>query len=158
MTQLIAPAPVRRAVTVKGDPDTAFAVFTGNMGKWWPKSHSIGASPQADVVVEPRAGGRWYERGEDGSECPWGHVIDWDPPGRVLLAWQLNAQWAYDPALVTEVEVRFTDAGGGTTRVELEHRLLERFGEQAEMVAAGIGSPEGWQGILGQYAALMAAG
>jgi uncharacterized protein YndB with AHSA1/START domain len=147
----IKPVPVRKQVFVAVEPERAFAVFTGHMGVWWPKGHSVGSSPQKDVVVEPRTGGRWFERAEDGSESMWGHVIAWDPPHRVLLAWQLNAEWTYDPALVTVVEVRF-DAHDGGTMVHLEHSGLERMGDAAEAVRKSIDSPDGWGGILASYA------
>jgi uncharacterized protein YndB with AHSA1/START domain len=158
MNALITPAPVRRSVLVDTDPARAFSIFTARMGAWWPKGHSVNqGSKQADVVVEPRPGGRWFERGEDGSECPWGHVIAWDPPGRVLLAWQLDANWTFNPALVTEVEVTFMKEGDGKTRVLLEHQLIERFGELAARTREALDSPHGWQGIIDLYAALVAA-
>ncbi|MEK6375320.1 MAG: SRPBCC domain-containing protein [Acidobacteriota bacterium] len=111
---------------------------------------------QKEVVVEappePRPSGRWYEVGVDGVECDWGHVLVWEPPRRIVLAWQLNAQWEYEPSLITEVEVTFTPVGDASTRVELEHRYLERFGEMEETVRQGIDSPEGWGGLLQMYA------
>ena len=102
-------------------------------------------------VIEPRAGGRWYEVCEDGSQCDWGKVLVWEPPASLVLAWQLDAQFQYDPNLLTEVEVRFT-AEGATTRVDLEHRNLERFGPDAEKMRTSIDSPKGWPDILRQYA------
>jgi len=156
MSLRIAPAPVRRDILVAAAPARAFSIFTSRMGAWWPKSHSVGKSPQADVVVEPRSGGRWFERGDDGSECPWGHVIDWDPPGRLLLAWQLDGTWSFNPDLVTEVEVTFTPEGDGKTRVRLEHRNLERFGAAADTARNALDSEGGWKGILDLYATLAA--
>ncbi len=152
MSRTIVPAPVRRAITVRAAPAKAFDVFTAGMGRWWLKTHSINGAPQAEVIVEPRAGGRWFERGEDGSECSWGHVIAWEPPTRVLLAWQIDGAFRFDPEFVTEVEVRFIPDGTGT-RVELEHRNLERFGEQANAVRATFESPNGWGGLLTAFAA-----
>ena len=114
-TLTIRPAPVRKSITVKADAARAFAVFTGRIGSWWPRSHCIASSPQKDVVLEPKVGGRWFEIGEDGSQCNWGMVLAWEPPLRVLLAWQINANWKYDPELVTEVEVTFTPVEGGAT-------------------------------------------
>ena len=151
----IAPAPVRKSIAVKAKPDRAFEVFTAGMGRWWAKEHLIGTSPLRDVVLEPRAGGRWFELNEDGSTCEWGRVLAWDPPGRVLLAWQLNADWKYDPSFVTELEVRFTPEGDGT-RVDLEHRNLDRFGDKAEGVRAALDSHEGWNLEISAYAAEMA--
>ncbi len=151
MNLTIAPAPVRKTLRVNAAPERAFEVFTAGMGRWWAKTHSINVSPQKDVIMEPRAGGRWYEVGEDGSECDWGHVIAWEPPGRVLLAWQVDSNWKFDPNLVTEVEVLFIADGDGT-RIELEHRHIERFGA-AEAHRAVLDSPEGWSLLLQNFAA-----
>jgi Activator of Hsp90 ATPase homolog 1-like protein len=149
----IRPEPVRRSVVVRTDVERAFAAFTGRIGRWWPRSHTIGSVPQADVILEPRPGGRWYERATDGSECEWGKVLVWDPPGRLILAWQLDANWKYDPALVLEVEVTFTPVETAVTRVDLEHRNLERYGARAPIVRDMIGSDRGWLAILKSYAA-----
>lgn len=151
--RLIRPAPVRKSIEVAVGRDRAFEVFTARIGRWWPRKKSIGASPQADVVLEPRAGGRWYERGEDGSETPWGEVLAFEPPARLLLAWRINAQWTYDPSCETEVEVLFREAGPGRTRVELEHRKLEAFGDRAEAMRTMFDGLDAWVGVLGAYAA-----
>jgi uncharacterized protein YndB with AHSA1/START domain len=100
-------------------------------------------------------GGRWFERGEDGSECDWGKVLAWEPPDRIVLAWQIDAQWRFDVNLVTEVEVRFIPEGQ-TTRVELEHRNIERLGAQADEARAALDSSGGWSGLLERYAASVA--
>jgi len=156
-TIAISPAPVRRSVKVNAAPPKAFRVFTSGMGKWWPKQHSLNSkSAQQDVIVEPHAGGRWYERSEDGSECEWGRVLTWEPPARVVLAWQITGNWQYDRDFETEVEVRFAADGSGT-RVELEHRNLERFGDKADEVRAAFDSPEGWDGGLQLFAKAVAA-
>jgi len=146
----IHPAPVRKSIHVNAPPQRAFEVFTAGIGRWWPKSHKIGAAEMEKPVIEPREGGRWYERDVDGSECEIGKVLVWEPPARLVLAWQLGADWKYDPDLVTEVEVTFTPESGGT-RVELEHRHLERMGEDAEAAREAIGSPNGWGLILQLY-------
>jgi uncharacterized protein YndB with AHSA1/START domain len=104
------------------------------------------------VIVEPRAGGRWFERGEDGSECQWGAVLVWEPPSRVVLAWQITADWTYDPNFATELELRFAAEGEHATRVELEHRHLERFGDRAQLAYETFSSPHGWSGLLARYA------
>ena len=148
----IRPAPVRKSITVKADTARAFEVFTGRIGSWWPRTHCIASSPPKDVVLEPKVGGRWFEIGEDGSQCDWGKVLAWEPPTRVLLAWQISADWKYDPDMVTEVEVTFTPVAGGATRVDLEHRNLERFGDKIEDVRSKIDSPNGWSTILKIYA------
>jgi uncharacterized protein YndB with AHSA1/START domain len=149
----IRPAPINRSVVVKADVARSFAAFTDRMGRWWPRTHSIGSTPLADVIVEPRVGGRWYERSTDGAECEWGKVLAWDPPGRLILAWQLDANWKYDPALVLEVEITFTALEGGMTRVDLEHRNLERYGDKAATVRDMVGSDNGWAGILKSFVA-----
>ena len=121
-------APVRKQLVVKAGQSRAFAVFTAEMSRWWPATHSILKSPLKECVLEPRVGGRWYAVGEDGSSCQTGYVIAWRPPEELVLAWQINAEWQYDPNLVTEVEVKFIAESAGTTRIELEHRHLERMG------------------------------
>lgn len=151
----ISPAPVRKSLRVAAPPDRAFEVFTAGLSRWWPATHSIGKAPLAAAVMEPRAGGRWFERGADGSECDWGRVLVWEPPSRLVLAWQIDAAWRFDPDLVTEVEVRFIPEGDGT-RVELEHRHLERMGETAEAARAALDSPGGWGGLLEGYAGVAA--
>jgi len=152
VTATITPAPIRKTVEVTAPPDRAFAFFTARMGRWWPHAHSLLKAPQQDVVIEPRRGGRWYERGVDGSEYNWGRVLAWEPPGRLVLAWQLDADWRYDPDLVTEVEVRFVALGAEATRVELEHRRLENFGARAAEARRRLDSPEAWRGTLDRFA------
>jgi uncharacterized protein YndB with AHSA1/START domain len=151
MTQVTLEA-VRREVTVPAPPERAFAVFTERFDSWWPRSHHIGEPEMAEAIIEPRAGGRWYERGVDGSACDWGEVLAYDPPHRVVLSWHLNGEWAYDPdpARASEVEVTFTPAGDGT-RVELVHRGFERHGATAEALRDGVTREGGWGGLLGRY-------
>jgi hypothetical protein len=141
-------APVRKQLVVKASQSRAFAVFTGEMSRWWPATHSILKSPLKESIVEPRVGGRWYAVGEDGSTCQTGYVIAWQPPQSVVLAWQINADWKYDAELITEVEVKFIAESNGTTRIELEHRYLERMGEKAATARDAVDSPRGWGGIL----------
>jgi uncharacterized protein YndB with AHSA1/START domain len=152
MTVTTRAAPVRKAITVEVPPARAFEVFSARMGHWWPAIHSIGASPQKAVVIEPRLSGRWYEIGEDGSECDWGEVLAWEPPARLVLAWRIGADWRFDPGLLTEVEVRFVPVGERATRVELEHRLLDNMGEAAEAARAKFDDERGWSGLLALYA------
>ena len=142
-------APILLSVDVKAPPERAFALFTGHIGKWWPVGRTVAKTPHADVVIEPHAGGRWFEVDADGVETPWGKVVSWEPPGRVVLGWQLNSQWAYDPDLVTEVELSFTAQDGGT-RVTLEHRNLERFGADADKLAGQLGG--GWPTFMNIFA------
>lgn len=147
----VKPAPVRKSVRVTGTPERAFAVFANRIANWWPATHTILKSPLADTIIEPRDGGRWYQVGEDGSQCDIGRVLAWQPPERLLLAWQLNADWAFDPELLTEVEVTFVAEGDGATRVDLEHRGLERMGAKAEETRARIDAPNGWSAILESF-------
>ena len=152
MNGLIQPAPVRRSIEVKVSQKRAFEVFTGSIAAWWPRSHHIGEADIKSITIEPRVGGRWYETGEDGVETEWGRVLVWDPYGRLVLAWQVSAAFKYDPNLETEVELSFTPTGDRETRVDLEHRNLERFGEKAEQVRTQVGSPGGWTKVLEDYA------
>ena len=149
MTLTIRPAPVVSTLLVTAPPESAFRTFTEGMGRWWPKSHSIGKSPIAAVVMEPRVGGSWREIGEDGTACDWGRVAVWEPPGRLVLIWQIASDWTFDTTLETEVEVTFVAEPGGT-RVTLEHRKLEAYGGRAAEMAGMFTS--GWQTILGAFA------
>jgi len=147
----IAAAAVKKSVTVEAPIERAFSAFAA-MGDWWVKTHTIAASDQKDVTMEPRAGGRWYETGMNGEQCDWGKVAEWQPPHRMLLLWQISADWKFDPDLITEVEVRFTEEGKNRTRVELEHRKLEAYGAAAKAMAESFGSEGGWSGLLAAYA------
>lgn len=149
--------PVRREITVEATQAHAFHVFTMGIDGWWPRQHHIGRSPLQRAVLEPRPQGRWYSICEDGSECDVGRVLVWEPPKRLVLAWQITAEWKYDPRFVTEVEVNFIAEGSKRTLVTLEHRDLERFGDGAETVRKAIGSPGGWGAILESFARLAQA-
>ena len=151
MSQTIAPAAIKKTLTVRATPEKAFAIFTE--GHWWPKTHSIGPSPLKTAVIEPRVGGRWYGRLEDGSDALWGDVLAWEPPTRLVLAWRITAEWAYDPSLLTEIEVRFTALGDGETRVDFEHRGLERFGASEAAINARTSMDGGWGLILDSFKA-----
>jgi uncharacterized protein YndB with AHSA1/START domain len=142
-------APVCLTVHTKAAPAQAFEIFTKKMGRWWPRGSTVAAHPHDDVVVEPRVAGRWFERDADGRETQWGHVLVWDPPSRLVLAWQLGSDRKYDPSLITEVEIRFAPTPQGGTNVMLEHRNLERFRKDADHRAVAIG--EGWSLMLSKY-------
>ncbi len=147
-------APVRKEIVVEASQARAFRAFTQEHGAWWPlASHHIAEKPAETAIIEPRAGGRWFERATDGSECQWGKVLVWDPPGRIVLAWQIGADWKHDPAFSTEVEIRFVALGPAKTRVELEHRQLERFADAAEGMRGAFDSEGGWGGMLKLFAA-----
>ena len=153
MTVTIKLAPVRKSITVEAPLERAFGVFTAGIGRWWPVQYSIGKSPIRNVVVEPHTGGRWYEVGEDGSQCDWGDVLKWEAPDRVLLAWRITTDWRYDPELLTELDIRFTALSQNSTRVELEHRLLENLGEGAEKTRQLFDTEPGWNTLLAAYGA-----
>jgi uncharacterized protein YndB with AHSA1/START domain len=143
-------APIRREVTVKTSPARAFDAFTKEMIRWWP-NYAIGANPYVAIEIEPREGGRWYERDAEGAETQWGKVLTWDPPGRLVLAWQIDASFKHDPKVMTEVELTFTAQAGGTTLVTFEHRKLELLGESAAIAAEQMRG--GWVGIIDGFAA-----
>ena len=138
--------PIRKRIVVAASQERAFAVFTSGIDRWWPRQHHIGSSPLERAVLEPRADGRWYSICADGSECDIGKV----------LAWQITADWKYDAAFLTEIEVRFIAEGDKRTRVELEHRNLERYGEKAAELRKTIDSSGGWGGILEAFGVVAA--
>jgi len=142
-------APIRRTIEVAVPPERAFALFTGRMHDWWPIGHSISDDPRIDIQMEGHANGWWGQIGERGTRTQWGKVLAWEPPERLLLAWQIDAQWQYDPDLVTELELTFTPVATNTL-VTLEHRNLERFGESAEKMAEQLRN--GWPGVVQHYA------
>ena len=144
---------VLKSITVAAPIALAFEVFTGRIESWWPMaSHHIGKADCAAGVIEPRAGGRWFERGVDGVECVWGQVLVWEAPRRVVLVWQLSAQWQFDPSIHTEVDVRFIVIDDRNTRVELEHRGLEAYGADVAGMRDILGSANGWPGMLDEFA------
>ncbi|GBE65882.1 ATPase [Mycobacterium sp. MFM001] len=146
---------VFRTLSVPLTQARAFELFTARMTDFWPKEHSIGSSELAEVVVEPYGGGRWFERGVEGSECQWGRVASWEPPRKVVLLWQIGADWRFDPDFETEVEVTFTPEGADRTRLDLRHRNLQRYGEATEQMRAIFDDPAGWTGTLANFADLV---
>jgi uncharacterized protein YndB with AHSA1/START domain len=148
-------ATVRKSITVKASAERAFQVFTEGFDTWWPRQHHIGKSPMTKAVIEGFPGGRCYNEQEDGTDCPWGEIVAWEPPRRFVMAWKINLQWQYetDPAKASEVEVSFTPEPDGSTRVDLEHRHLERHGDGWEGMRKQIDSTGGWGTLLALYAA-----
>ena len=146
-------APVRQAVSVAAPPERAFEMFVGQIGRWWPRGRTIAGKDHADIVIERRPGGRWFERAEDGDECDWGEVAAIEPPRRLELIWRLNREFKFDPAFATTVEIIFAAEGAGT-RVTLEHRDLHGFGAEAERLAGRLN--DGWTAMLGHYASYTA--
>jgi uncharacterized protein YndB with AHSA1/START domain len=147
--------PIRRDVVVGVPQQRAFDVFTAEMTRWWPPAHHIGSAPIEEIIIEPREGGRWYTRHEDGTETSTGFVSAWEPPERVVVTWQISADWKYDPTLATSVEVRFVAEAPDRTRVELEHRDLERYGPEAERMRMVFEQPGAWGATLEAYAAVV---
>ncbi|MDQ1723808.1 MAG: hypothetical protein QOG52_836 [Frankiaceae bacterium] len=151
--QNVAPIPaVRLDVRVKAPVERAFTVFTDGFGTWWPKTHTIASAPVERAIIEPSAGGRCYDRCDDGTECDWGTVLEWDPPRRLVLAWQVTHDWGYEPDAdhASRVTVTFTadsDSDGAGTLVQLVHDEFERHGdEKGRGVRAGVEG--GWAGPL----------
>jgi uncharacterized protein YndB with AHSA1/START domain len=145
---------VRTSIVVDAPIDRAFNVFTEDIGSWWPEDHHILQAELAEMVFEPRAGGHVYDRGLDGSECRWARVLAYEPPERILISWDISLQWQLesDPAKTSEIEVRFVPQGPNQTRVELEHRGLERHGDGWQQMRDAVGSPDGWNRGLGRFA------
>jgi uncharacterized protein YndB with AHSA1/START domain len=153
MTSVAPIPPITGTVTVGLPLDKAFEVFTGSMTTWWPHEFHIGQADVAEVVLEPGVGGRWFERGVDGSECDWGQVRVWEPPNRVVFTWQINGSFQFDPdpEHASEIDARFTTDGPGQTTVAVEHRYFERLvGGQA--VKDTINGGGGWALLLDTYA------
>jgi uncharacterized protein YndB with AHSA1/START domain len=147
------PDSVRRVVRVEAPQDVAWQVFTERMGAWWPLAmYKIGKANAVDAVIEPRVGGRWYERGDDGSTCDWGRVLAWEPYSRLVLSWDITADWQYDPALQTEIEVRFIPDGDRRTRVEFEHRRLDRYGDRRDEMRTIFDKTGDWGRLLAAFA------
>lgn len=144
---------VRKHLVVDAPCTRAFEVFTTEFDSWWPPSHHIGKAELLAAVIEPHVGGRWYEKGVDGSECDWGRVLAWEPPTRLVLSWHLNGQWEFDAdaAHASEIEVRFTPDGESRTVIAFEHRHIERS-VYAEQLRDGVDSPQGWTGLLARFA------
>ncbi|HEU4672196.1 MAG TPA: SRPBCC family protein [Candidatus Limnocylindrales bacterium] len=143
---------VRARVTVGVPIEHAFRVFTADMSAWWPRTHHIGAVPMSAAIVEPRAGGRWFELGDDGSQCDWGIVLAWDPPHHVALSWHLDGDFRYqrDGGRASRVDVRFRSESPTTTIVELEHSGLDRHGPTWRRLRDQVTG--GWATILGIFA------
>jgi uncharacterized protein YndB with AHSA1/START domain len=148
---------VQRQVVVDAPLERAFAVFTERFGEIKPREHNLLQAEIAATVFEPRVGGHIYDRGVDGSECHWARVLVFEPPNRVVFSWDISPAWQIesDPSRTSEVEVRFIPESEGRTRVELEHRHLDRHGEGWESERDGIASGDGWPLYLERFKALV---
>jgi uncharacterized protein YndB with AHSA1/START domain len=150
---------IRHEVTVDAPIERAFAVFTEDFGRFKPREHNLLAADIAETVFEPRVGGRLFDRGVDGSECQWARVLAYEPPDRVVFSWDISPRWQVETDLerTSEVEVRFVAEGADRTRVELEHRHLDRHLDGWQSVREGVDSGDGWPLYLRRYAELLAA-
>jgi uncharacterized protein YndB with AHSA1/START domain len=148
-TQIVVEAPIERA----------FSVFTEDFGSFKPPEHNMLDVEIAETVFEPRVGGHLYDRGVDGSECRWARVLAYEPPDRVVFSWDISPQWQIETDLdkTSEVEVRFISEAPERTRVELEHRHLDRHGEGWEPERDAVGSEGGWPLYLQRFAERIAA-
>ena len=155
MTQADA-AVVRREIVVNAPIDKAFTVFTDRFGDFKPPEHNMLQVPIAETIFEPKVGGNIVDRGADGSECRWARILAYDPPNRVVFSWDIGPTWQVesDPDLTSEVEVTFTAETPERTRIELEHRHLDRHGPGWESVRDGVAHDQGWPLYLDRYAAL----
>jgi uncharacterized protein YndB with AHSA1/START domain len=147
---------VRAAIVVEAPLERAFAVFTEDFGSFKPPEHNMLEVEIAETVFEPREGGHLYDRGVDGSECRWARVLAYEPPNRVVISWDISPRWQLETDLEksSEVEVRFVAEAPERTRVELEHRNLERHGEGWEGLRDGVDSDDGWPLYLQRFAGL----
>jgi uncharacterized protein YndB with AHSA1/START domain len=150
---------VRTSVVVEAPVALAFDVFTEGIGSWFPREYNLLDAEIAERVFEPHVGGRVYDRGSDGSECNWARVLAYEPPHRVVISWDISPQWQIesDHTRTSEVEVRFSAEAEDRTRVDLEHRNLERHGEGWQSLRDALGSDNGWPGCLRTFAERLAA-
>ncbi len=154
MTVQAADTSVRKSIVVEAPIERAFSVFTEGMASWWPPDHHILDEELAETVFEPRVGGNVYDRGVNGGECRWARVLAYEPPDRFVISWDINTEWQLetDLAKTSEVEVRFIAEAPDRTRVELEHRNLDRHGDGWEPMRDSIGSGRGWSMLLERFA------
>lgn len=147
---------VRRQIVVNAPISQAFEVFTERFGDFKPREHNLLQAPIAETVFEPRVGGNIYDRAVDGTECRWARILAFESPARVVFSWDISPRWQLEtnPDLTSEVEVRFFAETPERTRVELEHRNLDRHGSGWESVRDGVGNEAGWPLYLQRYAAL----
>jgi uncharacterized protein YndB with AHSA1/START domain len=157
MTSTAPIPPITGTVTLAVPVERAFEVFTGSVNSWWPHQYHIGRAEVAEVVLEPEVGGRWFERGVDGSECDWGRVLIWEPPTRLVFTWQINGSWQFDPdpARASEIEARFTAAGPEQSLVEVQHLYFERL-DGGQAIHDAINGGGGWALLLDGYAKTVA--
>jgi uncharacterized protein YndB with AHSA1/START domain len=158
MTTQTEQSSVTMSIVVQAPAARAFEVFTAEMTTWWPPDHHILRSELKEMVIEPRVGGHIYDVGVDGSECHWARVLAFEPPSRFVFSWDIGLDWQVenDPSRTSEVEVRFVPESPERTRVELEHRNLDRHGTGWEAMRDAVGSPGGWMVGLERFASAAA--
>lgn len=158
MTQQDA-AVVRRSITVDAPIERAFTVFTRQLGDFKPKEHNLLGVPIAETVFEPHVGGHIYDRGTDGTECRWARVLAFEPPDRVVFSWDISPYWQVETDLdhTSEVEIRFVAEAPERTRLDLEHRNIERHGPGWEGVRDGVADDAGWTLYLDRFADMLTA-
>jgi hypothetical protein len=150
MTELATIEPITKTVLVRCDPETAFRVFTAEIGTWWPtETHAVNEGRVRELVFEQRQGGELYEISDSGERCHWARVTAWEPAARLVLDWHVDP----DAPAPTEIEVRFTPEGDAT-RVELRHRHWERLGELGQERRDRYET--GWDPVLAIYVEALA--
>lgn len=149
---------VRKSVIVNVPIERAWAIFTERPIEWWPESHVLVSSPREEIVFEPKVGGRYYERAQDGSVCQWGTMLEWVPPNRLAMTWRIDGRWQMitDDARASEIEVTFRALSPDTTEVELAHVKLHKHGDDAKIIHAALDGPSPGE-TLAKYAKLVAA-
>jgi uncharacterized protein YndB with AHSA1/START domain len=160
MSTQAAETSAKTSIVVEAPIEEAFRVFTEDFGKFKPPEHNMLQVEIAETIFEPRVGGRLYDRGVDGSECRWARILAYEPPDRVIFSWDISPQWQIETDLekTSEVEVSFVSETPERTRVELEHRNLERHGEGWEGTREGVGGNDGWPLYLQRFAEVVAKG
>jgi DNA-binding transcriptional ArsR family regulator len=149
---------VRHEVVVNVPIERAFSVFTKDFGKFKPPDHNLLEVPIAETVFELHVGGSVFDKGVDGSESHFARVLVYEPPHRVVISWDISPQWVIemDHTKSSEVEVRFIAEAPDRTRVELEHRNIERHGDGWDSIRDGVDGDNGWPLYLRRYVAYLA--
>ena len=143
---------VNKSITVSASPERAFEVFASRTSDWWPREHHLGKTSDFATILEPRPGGRWFERQSDGAEFEIGKIIAWDPPKRIVITWELDEEFQHNPAVASEVEVTFTPVAVNSTRVDIEHRNFDSLGERAARMRNMFDADNAWVHVLREFA------
>ena len=148
---------VTSSIVVQVPIEKAFKVFTEEFDRIKPREHNMLGVDIAETVFEPRVGGHVFDRGADGSECRWARVLAYEPPDRVVISWDISPQWLIeaDRDRTSEVEVRFIAESPDRTRVQLEHRYLDRHGDGWQSLRDGVNGDQGWPLYLQRFAGVI---